>query len=250
MLRVGTVRQMNLGVGATAAVRRHRLVFDQLPQAVLFDNDGIVLNSEPIIFEATVQVFAQYGVRLKHRDIQDGIGAGAKYVTDPLQKYGLDGVSVDDLMRAREAAFRQLAVGRLQPFPGFIPLAHFLRQHGIQTALASSESTEAIMHNIGSAGVPPTLFDVIVDSSKIQKKKPAPDIFLEGAANLGVSPPQCLVIEDSPPGITAAKNAGMPVIAVTTSFRRDRLQEADIVVRSLEQIHRGLADLLGVSMEE
>lgn len=250
MLRVGTVGQMPFSMGTTAVVKSRPLVFTQLPQAVLFDNDGIVLNSEPIIFEATAQVFAQYGIRLKRRDIQDGIGAGAKYVTDPLQKYGLDSVSVDELMRAREAAFRQLAVGRLQPFPDFVPLALFLRRHGIRTALASSASTAVVMHNLGVAGVPPTLFDVIVDSSRILRKKPAPDIFLEGATNLGVSPEGCLVIEDAPPGIAAAKNAGMVVIAVTTSFRRGRLQEADIVVRSLAHIHHGLADLLGVVMEE
>lgn len=247
---VGTAGHTGFRTRATMVVKNDRLRLNQLPQAVLFDNDGIVLNSEPIIFEATAQVFAQYGIRLRRKDIQNGIGAGARYVTDPMQKYGLDDVSEDDLMHAREAAFRQLAVGRLQPFPDFMPFAHFLRRHGIRTALASSASTEVIMHNLGLAGVQPSLFDAIVNSSKIHRKKPAPDIFLEGAANLGVSPARCLVIEDSPPGIAAAKNAGMPVIAVATSFRRGRLHEADIVVRSLEHIHRGFADLLGVAMEE
>ena len=167
---------------------------------------------------------------------------------DPLQKYGLQHVSVDELMQAREAAFRALAVAQLRPFPDFIPFVDFLRRHGVRTALASSALTEVILHNLGLAGIDTQLFDAIVDSSNIQRKKPAPDIFLAGAAHLEVLPGDCLVIEDSPPGIAAAKNAGMPVIAVTTSFPRARLRAADMVVRSLKDIHQGLAALSEIAV--
>lgn len=236
---------------ATSLVGRvPRLPLDRLPQAVLFDNDGIVLNSEPLIFEATARVFAQYGIQITPEDVQYGIGAGAKYVMDPMTKYGLGSVTVEDLMKARETTFRELAAGRLQPFPDFLPFIHFLRCHGVRTALASSAATDVVRHNLALAGVPPELFDSIVDSSKIQRKKPAPDIFLAGAAELGVQPCDCLVIEDAPAGIAAARNAGMPVVALTTSLPGELLQEAGVVMSSLQDVHHGMADLPGVAPKE
>lgn len=205
-------------------------------KAIIFDNDGIVIDSEPIIFEATANVFAAHGISLLKEDIQEGIGAGSKYVQIPKDKYGLAHVTVEELMIARETEFRKLASGRLHPFCGFFALMELLKEKGIRTALASSAATNVVYHNLSLAEIDAKLFDVIVDSSKIKNKKPFPDIFLAAALSLGISPSQCLVIEDAPPGIEAAHRAGMKVAAVSTSLPKSFLIHSDYIVDSFEEL--------------
>lgn len=205
-------------------------------KAFIFDNDGVVINSEPLIFEATARIFSAYGIDLKKEDVQKGIGAGSKYVEYPREKYGLVNVSVEELMRAREDEFRILASNKLKPFPGFFTLMKLLRKRGIRTALASSAATEVVYHNLSLAGIEPRLFDHIVDSTRIKNKKPAPDIFLAASDNLGIPPCNCLVIEDAPPGIEAARRAEMKVVALSTTLPKSFLTNSDYVVDSFEDL--------------
>jgi HAD superfamily hydrolase (TIGR01509 family) len=212
-------------------------------RAFIFDNDGVVINSEPIIFEATARVFASHGIHLLREDVQEGIGAGSKYVENPRKKYGLLHVTPEELMIAREKEFRRLASDSLRPFPGFFSLMQRLKTKCIRTALASSAATDVIYHNLLLAGIDAQLFDTIVDSTRIKNKKPAPDIFLEAASNLELSPNECLVIEDSPPGIEAAHRAGMKVVAISTSLPRMFLSQSDYIVDSVEELS-AIADTL------
>ncbi len=219
-------------------------------KAVIFDNDGVVVNSEPILFEATARVFATHGITLLKEDVQDGIGAGSKYVQHPKDKYGLANATVEELMIAREKEFRELARNRLRSFPGFFALMELLKRKGIHTALASSATTDVVYYNLALAGIDAKLFDTIVDSSKIKNKKPFPDIFLAAAANLSLSPTQCLVIEDAPPGIEAAHRAGMRVVAVATSLPKSFLEHSNYVVDSIEDLTVLLDTLIGGSLHE
>lgn len=215
----------------------NQIVMTKSPmRAFIFDNDGIVINSEPIIFEATARVFSSYGIRLHPEDVQGGIGAGSKYVQYPKEKYGLVNVTVEELMAAREKEFRKLAYGRLHPFPGFFTLMKLLKEKGILTALASSASTDVVYHNLSLANIDFRLFDNVVDSAKIENKKPFPDIFLAAAKNLCVPPSNCLVIEDAPPGIEAAHRAGMRVVAISTSLPKSFLNHSDYIIDSIEDI--------------
>jgi HAD superfamily hydrolase (TIGR01509 family) len=213
-----------------------RIKRDKQIKAFIFDNDGVVINSEPLIFEATARVFSAYGINLKKEDVQKGIGAGSKYVEYPRDKYGLVYVSIEELMKARENEFRILAADRLQPFPGFFTLMKLLRQRGIRTALASSAATEVVYYNLSLAGIEPNLFDHIVDSTRIKNKKPAPDIFLAASEHLGIPPRNCLVIEDAPPGIEAARKAEMKVVALATTLPKSFLSNSDYVVDSFEDL--------------
>lgn len=105
-------------------------------KAIIFDNDGVVVNSEPLIFKAATDVFARYGIRLFPEDVQDGIGAGAKYMGDPARKYNLKSVSLEQLVLEREERFRELAKDNLKPFPGLKSLLNFLKKNHIKTAVA------------------------------------------------------------------------------------------------------------------
>lgn len=205
-------------------------------KAIIFDNDGVVVNSEPLIFKAASEVFARYGIRLLPEDVQEGIGAGVKYMGDPAQKYNLTDVSLEQLVLEREDRFRELAKNNLRPFPGLKPLLDFLKQNHIKTAVASSATHDVVLTNLKMAGIDPGVFDNIVDSSAIQNKKPAPDIFLKAADNLGIQPAECIVIEDSLAGIEAARRAGMCVIAFASSFQKQRLMHADFTVEKFEEI--------------
>ena len=205
-------------------------------KGIIFDSDGVVLDSEPINLEAARLVFAMHGIQIQREDVQEGIGAGSKYMSDPMVKYGLNGVTVEQLMSAREARFRELAAERLAPFPGLHDLVGQLKKIGIKTALASSAATDVVMTNFEIAGLDPSVFNIVVNSSVIRHKKPAPDIFLQAAKDLGLPPSHCLVIEDSLAGIEAAKRAGMKVVAVASSFPKDRLLDADYVVADLKEL--------------
>ncbi|MBU0506268.1 MAG: HAD family phosphatase [bacterium] len=205
-------------------------------KAVIFDNDGVVINSEPIIFDATYEVFKKYGITITKDDVEEGIGAGDKYVRLPKEKYGLTEVSLEELLKEREQGFRKLAPGRLKPFPGFKQVVNYLKKLKMPIALASSAETEVVYHNLKVAGVNYKIFDEIVDSSKIENKKPAPDIFLQAALQLKVDPQDCLVIEDAIMGIEAAKKANMRVIAFARSISRDKLKTANYVVDSMGEL--------------
>ena len=107
---------------------------------------------------------------------------------------------------------------------------------GLKIAVASSADPTKVMINLDEIGIPPGTFHTIVSGLDIEHKKPAPDIFLKAAENLGVLPEECLVIEDAISGVAAGKAAGAKVLALTTSFPADALSEADWIAGSLPEV--------------
>ena len=205
-------------------------------KAIIFDCDGVVVDSEPLIFQATKQVFRKYGVDLQRQDVLEGIGAGSKYVSDPREKYNLSRVSVEDLMKARSEAYQALADKDLRAKEDVLPFLRWLKDRAFLTGLASSSPNTMVRRSLSSAKVDPELFDKIVDGDSIQRKKPAPDVFLKASDLLGVPPKSCLVIEDAPPGIQAALAAGMKCVAITGSVPTERLSSADLVIDRFEEL--------------
>jgi beta-phosphoglucomutase len=93
-----------------------------------------------------------------------------------------------------------------------------------------------VLGNLNEIGLPAATFDAVVNGSQVERKKPAPDIFLEACRRLGLDPASCLVVEDAVAGVAAAKAAGTRCLAVTTSFSRDQLTRADWVVDGLDHV--------------
>ena len=123
----------------------------------------------------------------------------------------------------KEGLYRELSRGRLAPMPGLNALIQRLKDDGIAVALATSAPEPNVAHTLAELGLS-AAFPIIVRGDQVARGKPAPDVFLEAARQLNLPPAQCLVFEDAPMGVVAAQAAGMPVVALTTSFAAARFQ--------------------------
>jgi len=212
-------------------------------KAVIFDMDGVLTDSEPLINEASVLMFQELGVKVQPEDFYPFVGTGEKqYIGGVAEKYG----ATIDLFEAKKRTYEiylKLAPRKLKSFPGAIELVHQCRAKGWKVALASSADMIKIEANLTQIGLPVDEWDAITGADHVEHKKPAPDIFLASAKQLGVKPEYCVVIEDAEHGVQAAKAAGMRCIAVMHTFAENKLGRADLIKSHIKDID--LRDLFG-----
>jgi beta-phosphoglucomutase len=212
-------------------------------QAVIFDMDGVLTDSEPLICEAAVAMFQEKGWRVLPADFQPFIGTGEnRYLGGVAEKYGFQ----LDLPSAKQRTYEiylKLVPTRLKSFPGAIELVERCRQNGLKTALASSADPIKIQANLRHIGLPYDDWQAVVSGEEVVHKKPAPDLFLVAAKKLALPPRQCVVVEDAVNGIQAAKAAGMRCLAVAHTFPVAQLGAADVVCQGTAEV--SLQDLLG-----
>ena len=169
------------------------------------------------------------------------LGAGEdRYIGGVAEKYRF----TLDLPAAKQRIYEiylDLVPLQLETFPGAYDLVLACRQARLRVAVASGADKIKVVANLQKIGLPLEFWDTVVTGDQVKHKKPAPDIFLSTARNLGVNPAACVVVEDSVNGIQAAKAAGMRCIAVAQTFPTERLWEADIVRDKISQMR--LADL-------
>lgn len=213
-------------------------------QAVVFDMDGVLTDSEPVINEAAVRGLREYGVDPKPEDFSPFVGMGEdRYIGGVAEAYGLTYSS--DMKRRVYQIYLEILPNRLTPFPGVHALLDLLGEAGLRLALASSADRIKVVANLEAIDVDRNRFAAVLSGEDVEAKKPAPDIYLDAADRLGAPPDECCVVEDALSGIRAAKAAGMRCVAVATSFDRSALEEAgaDCVRDRLADIR--LADLAG-----
>ncbi len=187
-------------------------------RGVIFDMDGVLVLSEPILAEAAIRMFAEKGYRVRREEFRPFIGMGEdQYLGGVAETRGLRLDPERDKARTY-ALYLELIKGRLTALPGVHALMADCRRRGLRLAVASSADEIKVAGNLHEIGLPPSTFDVVVHGNDVTRKKPAPDIFLEATRRLGLEPSACLVIEDAISGVTAAKAAGTRCLAVTTSF--------------------------------
>jgi beta-phosphoglucomutase len=195
-------------------------------RGVIFDMDGVLVLSEPILAEATIRMFAEQGVTVRREEFRPFIGMGEdRYIGGAAEARGIP----LDLPRAKArtyALYLDLIRGRLKPLPGVLDFVATCRRLSLAIAVASSADEIKVVGNLCEIGLPPESFDVVVNGCQVARKKPAPDLFLEACRRLGLEPASCLVIEDAISGVTAARDAGTRCLAVTTSFPRETLAAA------------------------
>jgi HAD superfamily hydrolase (TIGR01509 family) len=193
---------------------------------VIFDMDGVLVDSEPFIAEAAVRMFAEKGVAVQPDDFRPFIGTGEdRFLGGVAETRGVALEMPRDKNRTYEL-YLELIRGRLKPLPGVAEFIGRCRTLGLKQAVASSADRVKVMGNLRELGLPPDTFDAVVVGEDIIHKKPAPDIFLEAARRLGLDPSACLVIEDAVSGVTAAKAAGSRCLGLTTSFPAQQLADA------------------------
>ncbi len=184
------------------------------PCCVIFDLDGVLLDSEPLHVEATNQVLQRFGKHLTVQENAQFMGlADPEYWAALLRYFGLEGVAIEPLLREKARVYSNLVKTRpLKPFPGIPELLEALRHAGCRLAVASSsrlEDIETVLRRLGLRD----FFDAVVSGEEVPRSKPDPAIFLEAARRLECNPENCVAIEDSLNGLRAARAAGMRAVA-------------------------------------
>lgn len=212
-------------------------------KGILFDMDGVLLDSEELTSEAAVSYFADKGVEVKTEDFIPFYGLGeARYFGGVAEKYGIpfdvevEKYKVYDL-------FAEMAKGKMKPMPGVKEFIEDVKKRKLLTAVATSASRYKMKINLSLIGFSEADFDTIVTGEDITDNKPHPEIFLKAAANLGLKPLECLVIEDAPGGVEAAKRAGCKCLAVMSSFSESELDKADWIIKDLTALPSDLFSL-------
>lgn len=210
-------------------------------RAVIFDMDGVLTDSEPLINAAAIAMFKEKGLTVKPNDFVPFVGSGEeRYVGGVAESYGFP----LDAAAAKERIYElylDMVPSKLETFPGVVELAHACRKAGLLVAVASSADRVKVEANLNKIGLPPAFWDAVVTGDLVQNKKPAPDGFLYAAGKLGVDPAACTVIEDAVNGIHAAHAAGMRCVAVAHTFPIDRLKGADVARKKIGEVK--LSDL-------
>ena len=204
-------------------------------QAVIFDMDGVIVDSEPYQFLAFQDLFQEYGVKLTRENF-NGVGRTAKENIELLMKKWRIQGDLLQLSEKREEIYRRLIKNNVKPMKGAIRLINRLG-FSCKLAVASSsirKNIDFILTSLKLKGK----FDAVVGGDEVKNGKPAPDIFIAAAAKLKVKPSACVVIEDAERGVAAAKAAKMFCIAVPNKYTLGHnFSEADLVVSSLEEIN-------------
>jgi beta-phosphoglucomutase family hydrolase len=199
---------------------------------VLWDLDGVLVDSAPFHFQAWRELLASLGRELSEADFQRTFGLRNDAILRDLLG-DLPPAEVERLGARKEALFRRAALGNIVPLPGALALLRLLGERGFKLALVSSTPHGNIDLILGSLGVE-AAFDVIVGEADVTQGKPDPEGFLLAARRLGVPPEECVVIEDAPAGVEAAKRGGMRCVGVCHDRPREGLAKADLVVEGLE----------------
>lgn len=205
-------------------------------RGVLFDMDGVLADSEPFICQAAVKMFAESGLKVNPQDFKPFVGTGEnRYIGGVAEKYGLK-VDIEKVKARTYEIYQEIIRGNLKSLPGAVGFVRKCREMGFKTAVATSADAVKMEANLREIGLPSSAFDATINGLDIENKKPFPDIYIKAAERIGLKPEECLVVEDAVSGIKAAKAAGCRCLAVTTSFDRTMLTEADWICESLENV--------------
>ena len=185
----------------------------RLREAVIFDLDGTLIDSEENYFLADEELMRRRGVTFSREDKKRYIGGGNfEMMVDLKRRYGLD-TSAEALADEKNAIYLDIALERTQLYPEMKRLWDAVRARGLPVGVATGTSPRVLERLLERVGLAREA-NVVVSAEEVARGKPAPDIFLETARRLRVGPGTCVVLEDSRHGVAAAKSAGMACIAV------------------------------------
>jgi len=202
-------------------------------KAVLFDMDGVLVDSERFICQAAIAMFREHGLEVNESDFIPFVGTGEnRYIGGVAEKYGFDLHQERDKARTY-GIYEEITRGKHTPLPGAIDFISDCRQRRLKLAVATSADESKMLINLREIGIPASSFDATVNGLQVERKKPYPDIYLMASSLLGVDTSSCLVVEDAPSGLKAGKAAGSRCLGLTTSFPAEDLPHADWIAADL-----------------
>jgi beta-phosphoglucomutase len=205
-------------------------------KGVLFDMDGVLVDSEPFICKAAIMMFEELGIKVMPEDFHPFVGMGEnKYIGGVAEKHGVH-IDIEKVKARTYQIYENIVRGNLSALPGAHEFISECRKRGFRLALATSADRVKMEVNLREIGLPSATFNFIVTGLDVSNKKPFPDIYIKAAEGIDLDPQECLVVEDAVSGIRAGKAAGCRCLAVTSSFEADVLAEADWICGSLKDV--------------
>jgi len=204
-------------------------------KGLVFDMDGLLVDTEGLHVEAWRELFEKRGIKPEETVYGDYAGVADNVFLGDLKKGGIVGfpLNTDDLIREKtEKLVRAAERSSIYLFPGVKEVLEAVSGR-FQVAVASNSErgfVEAVLKNTGLA----ENFGCIVSRNDVKNPKPEPDIYLAAAKQMGLTPSECLVFEDSEVGVLSAKKAGMLCVAITTTSPEEKLRRADYIYGRLE----------------
>jgi beta-phosphoglucomutase len=205
-------------------------------KGVLFDMDGVLVDSERFISKAAIMMFEELGLKVTPEDFHPFTGMGEnRYIGSVANKYGIS-IDIEKAKARTYLIYGEIVRGKLAPLPGALEFVERCRKKGFKLALATSADMVKMNVNLREIGLTPDSFHSVITGQDVINKKPSPDIYLKAAEKIGLKPQECLVVEDAVSGIKAGKDAGCRCLAVTSSFGAAAFKDADWVCNSLLEV--------------
>lgn len=203
-------------------------------QAVLFDMDGVIVDSEPLHVAAFQAILKGYGHDLSNDQYKEHF-AGRTDEAGLKQYFDFIGETVElpVIMDKKAKAYLELAADELKPYPGVIEFIQDLAKRDMRLALVTGSLKSEAEITLKAFNLT-DYFSAVIAAEDIEHSKPNPEGYLKGAKALGISPADCIVIEDAPKGVQAAKAAGIYCVAVTNTHTAEESAGATRIVDQLK----------------
>lgn len=220
------------------------------PFAVIFDMDGVIVDSNPAHKIALKAFCKQHGYDLSDREMIAKIyGRTNKDWIANLFRNQLTWEEQRKFAAEKEQLFREIYEKDIKPVNGLIPFLDELKKNDIPRAIATSAPRENVDFTVEKTGIS-SYFDIILDESHVSVGKPDPEIYLKTAGALKYDPANCIVIEDSLSGVESAKRAGCKVIGITTTHAKEEFNNVDLVIDDFSGLTLDqLSDLICTSIQ-
>ncbi len=194
-------------------------------RSILFDMDGVLVDSEKVITKAAINGLLEYGVSASPDDFKPFTGMGEdRFIGGVAEKHGAK--YLPEMKKRVYEIYLEIVADEIYIYPGTLPALKKLAETGYKMALASSADMVKVRANLSVAKVGMAMFAAVLTGDDVSAKKPDPQIYLMAAKACDEAPENCLVVEDAVSGVIAAKKAGCGCVAVTTSFDEATLREA------------------------
>lgn len=213
------------------------------PTALIFDMDGVLIDSEPVHERSKREALQEAGITVRESLFADYIGrSDTVMINDLAAEHGLDAAQSAAIMQSKHAIYESLE-HTMQPVPGAVDFLRWASTR-YRMAVATSATPRNRAVTLGNLGVD-ALFETAVDAASFKDPKPSPEVFNIALDRLQLAATDCWIVEDSVNGILAAKAAGCFAVGLTTSFSREALLEAgaDFVVTAFAQLQARLEGL-------
>jgi beta-phosphoglucomutase len=202
---------------------------------VIFDMDGVIVDSNPFHKIALNQFCARHGKHLSEEDLFKKVygRTNKQWLTNLFGNIGED--QLRTYAEEKEALFRDLYKNDVKPVKGLVRFLDLLNEHQIARSIGTSATRGNVDFTLSKTNLE-KYFEIILDDTFVNEGKPNPEIYIKSCKALGLPPEQCIVIEDSLSGIKAGKASGAKVIGITTTHKADEMLETDLVIDDFDSL--------------